>query len=200
MTSRITQCDSRIGCGRSGQPRPPTSRRTEPQSAGSAVTFPGLDRLTGPGPLDDPGSASPAVRELVPGFGACPECRPRTSTASGVPAGVSAARLLRRDPRSASPPGAMGPCSMHDGQSTGATATSNEDRWVAPMHCCTGAPSDPYVPLVAAYGSSKPQGALRRRGVLVLLRRRLPGAGSASGLGGCRPVCPCPAGWSRTAW
>ena len=27
---------------------------------------------------------------------------------------------------------------------------------VAPMHCCTGAPSDPYVPLVAAYGSSKP--------------------------------------------
>src|SRR6266545_411383 len=29
---------------------------------------------------------------------------------------------------------------------------------VAPMHCCTGAPSDPYVPLVAAYGSSKPQG------------------------------------------
>jgi len=30
---------------------------------------------------------------------------------------------------------------------------------VAPMHYCIGAPSDPYVPLVAAYGSSKPRRA-----------------------------------------
>jgi len=43
--------------------------------------------------------ASPAVRELVPRFG----------TDRGVPAGVPAARLLRRDPRSASPPGGHGP-------------------------------------------------------------------------------------------
>jgi hypothetical protein len=29
------------------------------------------------------------------------------------------------------------------------------------MHCCIGAPSDPYVPLVAAYGSSKPRRAFQ---------------------------------------
>jgi hypothetical protein len=31
-------------------------------------------------------------------------------------------------------------------------------RRVAPVHCCTEAPSDPYVSLVATYGSSKPGG------------------------------------------
>ena len=50
-----------------------------------------------------------------------------------------------------------GPCAAGttDGDARRTTAIQ-EDRRVAPMHCCTGAPSDPYVPLVAAYGSSKP--------------------------------------------
>jgi hypothetical protein len=37
-----------------------------------------------------------------------------------------AVRLLRRDPRSASPPGAMSPCGMQDGRSTGATAIKED--------------------------------------------------------------------------
>jgi hypothetical protein len=40
------------------------------------------------------------------------------------------------------------------------TATGPRGR-VAPMHCCIGAPSDPCVPLVAAYGSSKPRRAFQ---------------------------------------
>ena len=34
-------------------------------------------------------------------------------------------------------------------------------RRVAAAHCCAAAPSEPYVPLFAAYGSSKPQGRFR---------------------------------------
>jgi hypothetical protein len=40
----ITQRDAGIGRGRSGQRRPPTSRRTEPQPADPVVTFPGPGR------------------------------------------------------------------------------------------------------------------------------------------------------------
>ena len=118
LTSRITQRGS-------GQPRPPASRRTGPQQAGSAVTFPRPGRLTGSGPLDDLGPTSPAVRELVPGFGACPGCRPRDIDAPGRPG-----RDLRRSspaPRPAISSTARGGQScMHDGRSTGATAI-NED-------------------------------------------------------------------------
>ena len=57
-------------------------------------------------------------------------------------------------------------------------------RRVATAHCCAASPSDPYVPLVAAYGSSKPGGRFRRRGVLGPCGRRLSGAGSASERGG----------------
>ena len=38
---------------------------------------------------------------------------------------------------------------------------------VAPVHCCTEAPSEPCVPLVAAHGSSKPQRAFQVRGSTV---------------------------------
>jgi hypothetical protein len=65
---------------------------------------------------------------------------------------------------------------------------------VAPMHCCIGAPSDPNAPLVAAYGQASPGGRFRHRATLGLCGRRLPGAGSASGPGGCRPVWPHPRG------
>jgi len=70
VTSRVTQRDARTGCERSGQRRPPTSRRTEPQPAG---------------PNPDTGQGRRRHR------------------------GILAARLLRRDPRSASPPCGHGP-------------------------------------------------------------------------------------------
>jgi len=41
LTSRITQRDAGTGCGHSGHRHPPRSRRTEPQPAGHALTFPG---------------------------------------------------------------------------------------------------------------------------------------------------------------
>jgi hypothetical protein len=100
LTSRITQRDTGTACGRSGQPRPPTSRRTEPQQAGSAVTFPGPSRLTGPArwmiqgrrPQTFVGSCQ--VRELT---------RRQAKDVDGIgrPAGVPAVRLLRCDPPSA---------------------------------------------------------------------------------------------------
>jgi hypothetical protein len=128
LTSRIAQCDSGIGCGCSGQPRPPASWRAEPQPADSVVTFPGLGRRAGSGPLDDPGPASPAVRELVPGFGARPGCTPRDVDGTGA-SRPGSSPLVSRDPRpaiSVTAKRAMGLCGMHDGRGTGATAI-NED-------------------------------------------------------------------------
>ena len=41
LLALITQRDARVGCGRSGQPRPPASWRTEPQLAGYCSDVPG---------------------------------------------------------------------------------------------------------------------------------------------------------------
>ena len=42
LLARITQRDAGVGCGRSGQPRPPASWRTEPQTAGFCSDIPGV--------------------------------------------------------------------------------------------------------------------------------------------------------------
>ena len=47
---------------------------------------------------------------------------------------------------------------------------------VAPVHCCTGAPSGPCMPLVAAHGPGKPPGRFR-----CLARSRVPPAAVAVG-------------------
>jgi hypothetical protein len=125
----ITQRDAGIGRGRSGQRRPPTSRRTEPQPAGPAVTFPGPGRLTGAGPLDDPGPAAgvpgrPGARAQVRDLIAAsrPGSPPRPACCA-----VTRDQLHRQ--------GAMGRCGMHDGRSTGATAIRED-----PVRCMCGHP------------------------------------------------------------
>ena len=42
LLARITQRDAGVGCGRSGQPRPPASWRTDPQAAGFCSDIPGV--------------------------------------------------------------------------------------------------------------------------------------------------------------
>jgi hypothetical protein len=87
-----------------------------------AVTFPGHGRLTGAGPLDDPGPTTPAVRELVPRFGPDRDTGQGHRRHRGVPAGAPppASCAVTRDQLHRQ--GAMTPCGMHDGRSTGATA------------------------------------------------------------------------------
>ena len=65
---------------------------------------------------------------------------------------------------------------------------------VAPMHCCIGAPSDPYVPLVAAYGSSKPRGRSGVEGCWFSAGAGCPALAVRVDEAGARPVWPCPVG------
>ena len=90
LDSLITQRDAGIGCGRSGQRRPATSRRTEPQPA-PAVTFPGPGHLTGPVRWMIQGRL-PASR---PSGSSCPGPGPDRSVPAGVP--PPASRTLTRD-------------------------------------------------------------------------------------------------------
>jgi len=127
LTSRITQRGAGIGCGRSGQPRPPTSRRTKPQPAGPAVTLPGPGRLTGAGPLDDPGPAADVPGR--PGARARAQVRDLTRIQVKDVDAIAASRPGSPPPASCAVTrdqlhrqGAMDRCGMHDGHSTGATA------------------------------------------------------------------------------
>jgi hypothetical protein len=105
VTSHITQRDVGTECGRSGQPRPPTCRRAEPQPAGPAMTFPGAWPPDG-----GPGRQMIQGRPPRPPASSCPAPGPdpdAAKDAGGTGASRPGPRLPRRDPRSASPPRAM---------------------------------------------------------------------------------------------
>jgi len=111
----MTQRDAGIGCGRSGQRHPPPSRRTEPQPAGPAVTFPGPGRLTGG---RSAGWSRAGCRRPRPSGSSCPGSGLIAASRPGSPPPASCA--VTRDQLHRQ--GAMGRCGMHDGRSTGATA------------------------------------------------------------------------------
>ena len=71
LLTLITQRDAGVGCGRSGQPRPPASWRTEPQLAGYRSDVPGAHaRVRGlarilVGEIDGTGVSRPGSLPLV---------------------------------------------------------------------------------------------------------------------------------------
>ena len=84
-TSRMTQCDAGTGCGCSGQPCPPMSRRTKPQPAASAVTFPGMVARRGPARWTIPGRRRRLSRNSCPGSGLDPNAGHRGLRHRGSP-------------------------------------------------------------------------------------------------------------------
>jgi len=86
LTSRITECDSGIGCGRSGQPGSPSSRRTEPQPGRLCRDVPrGLAAWrVRPAGWSRAGVSGRPVSSC-PGSGPAPNARRGRSTAPGRP-------------------------------------------------------------------------------------------------------------------
>jgi hypothetical protein len=88
--------------------------------------------LRNPGLLDDSGLASASRPRIARGPQAPgrqpghPGARSSSPAASGRP-GRAPVHPLRRDPRSAPPPGARSPCGRHDGQGRQRTTAIQED-------------------------------------------------------------------------
>ena len=132
LTSRITQRDGTTGRDAPGS-RTLLSPATRDAPVGSTVTFTGVRPPAGnPGLLDDPGLASASRPRIARGPKAPgwqpghPGARSSSPAASGRP-GRAPVHPLRRDPRSAPPPGRRSPCGRHNERGHQRTTAIQED-------------------------------------------------------------------------
>jgi hypothetical protein len=114
---------------------PCTSGDPGPYRPAPPATFTGARACRNPGLLDDPVLASafrpriargPQAPGRQPGH---PGARPSSPATSGPPGrpGRAPVHPLRRDPRSAPPPGGRSPCGRHDGRGRQRTTAIQED-------------------------------------------------------------------------